>query len=273
MPQIKKVIDSIVSLEKGTKVAVPLSGGLDSNAILFSCVDLGIDCVAFSFRMDSHESRDFKAARANAKALNVPFVEITIPSSVESIKADLITLQKRLGCKKKTDFECSRVMLYLYEAVNRAGIKTIISGLGAEAVYLETRKAVVHYKHIPDQYRKMMKTRVGEKECLQLKQHEYLTKEYDIRHVMPYVSAEMFDAFEGFSWDECMKGTFKKPAKRDYKDYLSTEGVRVYSPQGYQLGDTGIAASFEQLLDSDWNTRDSKSVTAIYNDLVKGLLE
>lgn len=268
MPQIKKVIDQKLLEHKNEIIAIPLSGGMDSNSILFSCVSNGIKCVAFSFRMEANESRDFKTARQNATELGVEFVEVVIPSDLHSIKTDLVNLRDNYSCVKKTDFECSRVMLYLYEEVRKRGIKVIASGLGAGHQYLESKKAVLHYKHRPDTYRMMMKEKIANKNAFQLKQHEILTREHGIKHIMPYATDEMFDTFKGISWEECMKGTFKKPAKRDYKEFLERPNIRVYAPQGYQLGDTGIAKSFEILLKSDWNIRECRTVTAIYNDLV-----
>lgn len=273
MPQIKRVIDTCLSQLSDKKILIPLSGGLDSNSILFSCAERNLDCVAVSFRMDSHESRDFKTARANANALGVDFHEIVLSSHVEDIKRDLVYAARDLNCKKKTELECIRPMIHLYKVAKELGASVIVSGLGAENVYLETKKAVINYKKTPDLYREMMREKVLLRDSVQLRQHDILCELHNIEHVMPYIVDDMFDTFMGVSWESCMKGTSKRPAKEQYSSFLSREDIKVFAPQGYQLGDTGIGESFKCLLNSDWNIRSVTNVIAIYNDLIAGRLD
>ncbi|MDK9790658.1 asparagine synthase-related protein [Vibrio sp. D431a] len=273
MLNVKLAIEHELKIHKNKKIIVPLSSGMDSNSILFSCYELGLNAVAVSFRMDTHESRDFKVAKNNAKALGIPFEEIILDSNVEAIKGDVVKLVRTLKCRKKTEIECTRPMYHLYKLASEIGGDIIISGLGAEYNYLESKKAVMYYKHRPDEYREMMFEKVKRKECMQIIQHEIMCKHFGIEHTMPYLSDTMFREFRGTPWEASMKGVVKRPVKEGYAHILSMEGIRVYSPQGYQVGDSGIAKSFEQLLDSDWNLRECTHITAVYNDIIKGNLD
>ena len=48
------------------QVGVFLSGGIDSNAVLFGLLELGKDVTAYSFRVDRVASTDLLQAKSNA---------------------------------------------------------------------------------------------------------------------------------------------------------------------------------------------------------------
>jgi asparagine synthetase B (glutamine-hydrolysing) len=100
------LLDELSHIKAGNQTAgVLLSSGVDSNSVLFACLELGIEVTAYSFTLKGHESRDFKYARETAKVLGVKFVPIYLPTDVEHLKK-YMKYAVRHGARSKTDFEC-----------------------------------------------------------------------------------------------------------------------------------------------------------------------
>ena len=132
----------------GKHVAVPLSGGVDSHCALFSCLEVGLKPHVFSVHLEGTDSRDVKAAERTAKEFSLPFTKVVLPSNLEQLKKDVISMAK-FGCTSKTDFECFWFMWYMLPAIKESGCKVLYTGHGADSLYCLSRKANQHFKDNP----------------------------------------------------------------------------------------------------------------------------
>lgn len=270
MIQIRKTLNNVIGRIENERVYVLLSSGLDSQSLLFSSLELNKDVVIVSFTLKNKESRDFKKAKSIAEKLNLEFLPVYLPSDIKTLSQHVLSLANKYKCKSKTEFECTYPMLFAYKEIsNHAnGKATIVSGLGADCFYVLSKRGILHFKDKPDEFREA--TFFKENYCQKL-QHEILMEEYNLEHVMPYLSMDVFNLFKGTTWEECNKPQQKNPVREQYKDELISG--HFFKHTNFQLGDSGIADSFTQLLDTEWNFNNWKSVIGIYNAVVSGKID
>lgn len=268
MIPIRKTINDIITREVDSdKVYILLSGGVDSQSVLFSCLELGKEVVAVSFTREDHESRDFLCGKGIAEQLGLEFLPVLLPTDLETISEKILYLGQHFDCKLKTDFECMYPMILAYDAINKhsGGSATIVSGLGADTYYLLSKKASIHYKHRPDEYRDLLYFNPNySQRC----KHEKLSDILGFNHVMPYFRDEVYNLFKGKSKKEVNSPLEKNDVREQYKDELIEK--LHYKHTSFQKGDSGISDMFEALIDSEWNIKDWRSVTGIYNSIAKG---
>ena len=128
------MIDKILTYEVDDsvpekEVAVLLSGGVDSISVAFAAERLGKKITAYSFRLDNEPSYDYNKAKDIAQMRNWKFVGVTIPTN--RLIEDFHNLVK-LGCRKKTQFECTFPFLYIYPQIKE---KYVLSGWAADGYY------------------------------------------------------------------------------------------------------------------------------------------
>lgn len=269
MIPIRKTITNILNNETTSDTMyILLSAGVDSQSVLFSCLELGKKVVIVSFTREDHESRDFVCAREIAKQLDLEFIPVLLPTDVKNITETLLELAANHDCRLKTDFECMYPMLYAYKAIekhakeNNIADINITSGLGADTYYLLSKKASIHYKNRPDEYRDLLYFNPNySQRC----KHEAFCKKKGFNHVMPYFRDEVYNLFKGKSKKEVNSPKEKNDVREQYKDEL-IENL-VFKHTSFQKGDSLISDIFPILLDTEWNTNNWRSVTGIYNAL------
>lgn len=127
-------------LESEKKVAVLLSGGIDSTCCLLACIDLGLDVTAYTFYLKGHKSQDLCAARAITKTLGVRLKEIIVPYSIDSLQTDVIRIIREYRTARKTAVQCIHPFLYIVPNIEE---KTVVSGLYADDLYGTSRKGTI----------------------------------------------------------------------------------------------------------------------------------
>lgn len=275
---ISKVIRrTLVSTIKGAKTDRPfifLSGGADSNTLLFAALESGKKPITLSFHMDGVISRDFRQAKATAEIFGVPFIEVVLPSDVDTLKKDCTILAKKYGCRGKSDFECSWPMYRAFSAVAKYAKKhkiahpTIFTGHAADIYYVLSKKGNMHYKDRPDDYRteRFVDPKLSQRHVLPL-----ISSDLGIANEIPWVDKKILNAFKGASLTDVNKPRQKEPSRLAFDEYF--ERTRIYQHTNFQLGDSGIAKHFEcLLLDPEWNPGNKfKAVTGVYNELCRRL--
>lgn len=252
--EIKKVLKK--SIKPLDNFALLLSSGIDSRAIFFEAVEQKKNFVCYTFRLFGIKSRDYIEAKNLSESYGIEHREIILPTDLKTLYVDLRKI-KRIGAKKKTDFECFWPFLYVYNEVKE---DTIVSGLGADGHFCISKKAMIHYKDNPDAYRALL---FGDPNYCQMALHRKHNK--GKKHITPFLDSEMIDVFKGSTWNEINKPRQKEAIIKDYKKYF--DKIKIYKHQNYQLGDTGISDNFNRLLRTNLNTGNFKSVISIYNRL------
>lgn len=248
-------------------IAVLLSAGMDSHAVLFSLLELKKDIVVYSFTLEDRESRDFRMAKKTAEEFGLPFKAIYLPTSMPKVKKGLKDVVTTLGATGKSAIECLWALKY---AVDRIDERYITSGLAADIYFVLSKKGCMHYKDCADDYR-IPRWKAVRKPGSQTSMLKAYCKTVGKQWLSPWLTKDMMLEFKGTSWDDVNKPQQKQPLRHQYAEYLTR--VRVYQHTNLQLGDSGISKLFTQLLDDPkWNRFGYKSMTGIYNRLVAGEL-
>ncbi len=268
MIPIRKTINNIIEKEvTNDTVYILLSAGVDSQSVLFSCLELGKKVIVVSFTREDHDSRDFLCAKNIAKILNLEFIPVYLPTDVKTISEKVLYMSDTFDCKLKTDFECMYPMVLSYEAIEKhsGGNASIVSGLGADTYYLLSKKASIHYKHRPDEYRDLLYFNPNySQRC----KHEKLSDMLGFNHVMPYFRDDVYHLFKGKSKKEVNHPLEKNDVREQYKDELIPK--LHFKHTSFQKGDSGISDMFSALIETEWNIKNWVSVTGIYNSVHKG---
>lgn len=261
------LMDTLSWIPKEDQVTVFMSGGIDSHACLFACIDLGLKVNVLSFTLDSHESSDFKAARHAAEVFDLDFTPIVLPTNEAHLKSWVRFAVHKLGLTNKSEIECSWP---LYTAIRHLEGKTkhIVLGLGGDSYFLMAKSASMHCKDLVLEQRRKATRRV-------LSQNVLVKREAFARGIYAHLPYFEF----GRTYAELqMETDFKKinsPQKSFYNQAFPEyrKRCKVRGHQNFQLGDTNISGIFSDvLLKSDWNTRDLRAVVGIYNDVATGVI-
>jgi hypothetical protein len=98
-----------------------------------------------------------------------------------------------------------------------------------------------------------------------------MAKYYNKTTIIPYLEKQMIEEFKDTTWDSINKPRQKQATLNNYKDYFSR--IKVRNHINLQLGDSKIEKNLEQLINSDWNVNNYKSIVGIFNDLNRGIVK
>lgn len=260
-PDIRKVIDNCVSKIKEKEVGIAFSGGIDSLSILFSCLDYKKTITCYSFTLENYVSSDYSEARKFADKYGVNFKGILLPTNIDILKKDLKFLNK-MGARKKVDYTCGYPMLNIYKNMKE---NILVSGLGADGHFCISKRGMIHFKDKINEFRENL---FGNDNYAQKTLNTNLAKYYNKKAILPYLTEEMVQEFKDTTWNELNKPRQKYATLKAYEDYFKK--IKVRNHINLQLGDSKIEKNLEQLLRTDWNKDNYKSITGIFNSINRG---
>lgn len=241
-------------------VAVMLSGGVDSNSILFSLLEANKNVVAYTFVLNGHESTDFISAQKVCKTFDVPFVPVYLPTDVNTIEKDVRNLILNRGLTKKTDIECTWAMEYAIKCVKE---NVIVTGHGADGHFGLSKRAMIHHSHSLESLSEFRDETFGNSNYAQKETLKEIASERGKEIIFPYLEKEMRQVFRHKSWEELNKPKQKNPIVNSFPEYF--ERVKIRKHTVFQLGDSKIADNFQQLVNTELNQKGYKSPLGIYN--------
>lgn len=245
-------------------IAIFLSGGVDSQTLLFALLEAGKNITAYSFSRDDYLSKDYISAKDVAKIFDIKFISVMLPTDEHSIKRDLLILHNEYLCKTKIEYECFWPFMYVYPIIKE---KIVIGGF--EGNWGCARDYALHYKPNIQLYRKDDWMRANRSQRIQ---HYIAGDKFNIFPYFPYRAEEMFRLFYSSTYEDCNKPKEKQVLIDAYPEYFSK--IKINYPMGLQLGKNGISELFEErLLNSNWNIHNYKSVVGIYNSVNRGELK
>lgn len=256
------MIDKIMTAQMRSieydRVAILFSGGIDSLTCAFAAVRAGKNIHCYTFYVNGQENADSIHATQVCEQMNWKLTKIDVP--VDNIKEDFLKLVSKYNCVKKTQVECTFPFLYVMPHIRE---RYVISGVTADGLYGNTRKATQNYRHtkeIFDQYRRdYFSGNPGG-----IKQLQQLCDEYGKKFIAPYYSKEIQDW--AFQYDHAqMRG--KKPALDCFPEFKQLKKVRQHA--SLQLV-AGIPSYFEKLLeDRELNVYNRSMIMHLVNDVTK----
>ena len=125
------------------EVGLMLSGGVDSNSILYALLELDIGVSPYTFYMENYESQDLFASRNICRKYGLELTEVEIPRA--NVINDFKTLYK-YGCHKKTQFETKIHYLYVFPKVRE---RLLFYGLCADSWYGLRRNVIINCRNNP----------------------------------------------------------------------------------------------------------------------------
>lgn len=260
---IDKLLQDIVEKEcKDNDVAVLLSGGIDSNSLLFTANRLGKKVHCYTFHLDTFlESYDSKKAQEVCKKFNFDLTVIEVPTN--NLENDFISLAEKYKCQKKTQYECTFPFMYVIPKIKE---KYVISGLVADGHFGLSKKACLHYKHPKEKFDKFRKDYFSVENPGGVIQLKMLCKEYDKVLSVPYLDKKVFDYFIQFDWDTLNKPKEKYEIRKCFPEFNK---IRFKNHLNLQLV-SRVDKTFETLLtNKKINFRNRQRVMDICKDWYK----
>lgn len=253
-------------------VWLALSGGLDSLTLGLALQESGHIITATSFMMDGHVSRDFRTAQENARRLGWRFIETFLPTDPERLWRDVNWLIKRVGCRKKTSVECVWPFMHVFSRMHDhspelGASHTLVTGAAADGHYALSKKAMIHYRYPRETFDEFRRDYFANPDRAQTQTVQRLGAKRGYETYAPWRAQPIVDFMLRFGWNELNKPHQKQILRDAYAEELA--GLLYYPHTNLQLGDSGIATSFEVLL-SRPEARRYRTVTGLYNAIARG---
>lgn len=262
MTEFNKLLNSIVreSIPKSEKkVAVLFSGGIDSLTCGFAAQELGLEVIAYTFKIENIPNLDAEVAEDCAKTMGWKFVLNEVPTS--NLQEDFIQLSKIWKCKKKTQFECTWPFLYLVPEIKE---KYVLSGIAADGHYGLSKKAMIHFKQPKDKFDSFRKDYFinNPNPAGQIQQFDLLSH-YEKIQVAPYLDMRIFDFFQKFDWFQINRPKEKQMIIDSYPKLFAKTAIRRHT--NLQIV-SGVREVFETLLNTELNFNNRSRVMDLCRD-------
>ena len=243
---IKKLLeDHIKNNVPDSKVAVLLSGGVDSLSVALAAEFAGKEITAYSFYLKGNKSYDFKTAEKFSKKQGWNFVSVEVPT--ENIVSDWHRLVD-LGCVKKTHFECVFPFLYVYPEIKE---KYVLSGWVADAYHGVSKKATMRHRpestFEPETFDDFRNRYLLPENRAGLQWHNYVVEKHNKIHIVPYLDSKVKNYFYQFTWEQLNRPVQKIKIRKDFTELKDYGNIRPHT--NLHLG-AGINKLFETLLNN-----------------------
>ena len=241
-------------------VAVALSSGIDSTAIMFALLELKKHVRAYTFHVEGVVSQDLTHARANAETFGVELVECVIPRGVHL--QGVFRLIDKYRLKKKTDIECVYPFLYLLPKVKEV---LMLTGHGADKHFCISKRAMIHFRHTLEkmnEFRNDTEADIYQRTVLgEIALNEWIVKVYS-----PFPEPEMVKYFSTKTWDEINRPKQKQTLTDMFPDQFAK--IKRFNHTNLQCGDSMIREVFEPMLDDVILNKNKRTrMVDLYRDL------
>ncbi len=265
---IKKLLENHIKLNiPNKKVAVLLSGGVDSLSVALAANDVGKQIEAYSFYLKGNKSYDFQTAENFSKEMGWNFTPVEIPR--KNIIKDWHKLVN-LGCVKKTHFECVFPFMYVYPQIKE---KYVLTGWGADGYHGVSRLATLRHRpestHEPETFDDFRNRYFLPQNCAGLKWHNKIVDMYKKVHITPYLDNKVKNYFYQFTWEELNRPEQKIKIRNAFTKIKNYGNIKPHT--NLHLG-AGIDKLFETLLNNKKiNIKGRKRVMDMCRDWQSGV--
>ena len=266
---LRSIINRQLEEYKNESVALLFSGGMDSLSLLLSCLDVGIKPTLYSFKIENIDSDDIKASRRIASIYNLNLVEVIIPTDLSIQLEDIKFIIEHFKVKKKTQVQCIQPFLYIVKEIKE---DIVLSGLCADDLYGTTRKMQEVGRRSDSEF---YKVRLDKQNDLKSSSYCYIKQIFDEvgkQFVAPYKdNQELVDYFLDKGLNELHKPKLKQKTYENYKDDIDKN--KLYRKNSSLQVNSGLRELHEELLKTDINIKNWKSIVGIYNYIYKQIFE
>ena len=208
------------------------------------------------FRLDNHESYDYNKAKDIAQMRDWTFMGITIDTNM--LINDFHALVQ-LGCKKKTQFECTYPFLHIYPEIKQ---QYVLSGWAADGYYGLSKKAMIHYKG--DNFNEFRDDYFKKENRAGYIYHKKISELFGKSLVTPYLNESVKKFFYKYNHQELNKPFQKHHVRNGFYEF--NEIGKVENHLNLQIG-SGVNKLFETLLNNkDINFKNRTRMLDVYRD-------
>lgn len=272
---IRKYLIAGIKKIPSQKVAVAMSAGVDSHALLFAALEAGKTPVLYSFTLDDRKSRDFSCAKRTARILDLEFVPVILPTDIKVLKKYVTT--EIYGpandgyIVNKASVEC---LWPFFRLLDRVKEPAVLLGLFGDSWYCTSRSqkklwVTGDYNKVVEAYLKLATGKAINTQVLMMQGHIKAAK-LQTRLFTPYGDPKLFAVMKGM--DPIHEGCYpiqKAPVRLAFWDYFEKCKESVYTHVSLQKGDSGIEEHFRKLLKTDLNQKNYKSTVGLYNEQLR----
>jgi asparagine synthetase B (glutamine-hydrolysing) len=257
-PEIGKVIRrrvlQTVRRYRRRKVAIALSGGVDSCSILAAMLENDMCPKVVSYTPDTHVSTDFQMAQAAAGYFMLPFTPAIVNTDPYQLESD-VRIVLGLGYTGKVEVECLTPLVTICRTAAEAGVRVLFTGDQADGYFVLSKWASHNadraagvprgqrtnvqrdttpgrIDHLRDRYWEL------DKSCS--KGVQAIGRLYDLDVVVPYRDEAIKEAFRYSLWSEINRPRFKEPIRLAFEEMLADIPTRPL-PVNLHKGDSRFA--------------------------------
>lgn len=256
------------NIPENEKVAIMFSGGMDSLSVLLSALELGYDVKLYTFCREGLLSKDLESARFISDKYKLELEEVYISNDLNILISDLKYLVEKHDLNKKTQFQVMHSMKRVCDSIDE---KYVLSGLGADTLYgnmRSIRKVLPCENEFRNIRSKLINDPKSDSFIFVKNELESLGKIF----VAPYrQSTEIIDYFLNLTIKDLCYGKQKRQTYEAFKSEI--ERLNLYRRSSSMQINSGIRELHDKLLLTDLNNKNFKSVTGIYNNIIREVKE
>jgi len=266
-PLAQKWHDKLLeTIEPHRKKPLLLSGGVDSATLLAALLELGERPECYTFRLGATDSTDVRVARRICKDWNLKIHVLKIERSLDVLVSDVRQVIKLLNTSKKASVQCAQPIMYMCERMHSDGFDSAIVGTGA-VVLDDKRVAILASQQGEGAARAYRAEKLNDKntDCGTGRMHQ-MARLMGIELAEPYSEEPLGSFALAIDYAELNRPRQKGMALRAFPEFYK----RGYWRRNSSLQvNSGVREWHDTLLKTEYNTRNSKRVVAIYNDMRK----
>lgn len=274
------------------KVAIALSGGVDSCSILAAMRIVRVRPMVVSYTPKGIESTDFKMSRSLAKKFGLEFIPVYVdmdPVTLEKYARDIIAApcNTRLiaAGHVKVAVECLSPLISIARVARQSGCTVMFTGDQADGFFINSRWASVDYnraKKVPEHLRVSIKEDSTPERIDEIRDHywsldkscssgvQYFGDAAGVEVVIPYRDSEIRSAFRGSTWREVNKPRMKEPIRLAFEEELRAIPTRP-APVNLHKGDSRFSIIMGEVLMRQPHLRGPwRTPRGLYNAMARG---
>lgn len=264
---MRRIINNYLQPYSEQEVALLFSGGLDSLSILFSCLDLGIKPHLYTFKLDGYDSEDYLVSKRIAKELNLELTEVVVPHDTTQLVLDVFNIIKTYRVKKKTQVQCIHPFLYIVENIKEP---IVLTGLCADDLYGSARKmqeigrkddTIFYQKRLEKHLDATASSYKFIKELFTSHNKTFIAPYKDSKDLSEFILNKDLKELHSPKQKNIMYIAYKEELDR-YSLYRRNSNLQINSH---------LREFHDNLLLTDLNTKNYKSVTGVYNTIYRDL--
>ena len=274
------LVDHINNNVPDRRVAVLLSGGVDSITVGLAAQRAGKEVHAYSFQLGDQTSYDFAKAAEVAYKMRWNFTPVIVPR--DNLIEDWHRLVA-LGCRKKTHFETVFPFLYVYPLIQE---KYVVTGWGADGYFGVSKKAMMRYSSMTKGRNYVAYCKEHNQKRLTFNQfresyftagntagldwHTKVAVEHNKKHITPYLDEAVSKYLMSKTYRELNTPKQKEIVRRDFTELKKFGNIETHI--NLHLG-SGVDKLFETLLNNtEINFKDRKRMMDVCRDWSNGVL-